>query len=135
MSMKRKIYVRGVVGSFIVLALMLVGLLPKPLVEAARKESANVQKTSKQQLVEAYGKIPLSFERNAGQSSNEVKFLSRGPGYTLFLTRHAEAVVVLSATAAPHDPRGSAPASVFRMKLRNARVTPQADARSELPGK
>src|SRR5579859_2616357 len=32
-------------------------------------------------------KLPLSFEINAGQTSSEVEFLSRGPGYSLFLTR------------------------------------------------
>ena len=35
---------------------------------------------------ENYGKLPLSFEANQGQSADEVQFLSRGKGYTLFLT-------------------------------------------------
>lgn len=30
--------------------------------------------------------LPLHFEPNRGQSSGQVKFLARGPGYTLFLT-------------------------------------------------
>jgi hypothetical protein len=34
----------------------------------------------------AYGKLPLSFEANQGQTDRRVKFLSRGPGYGLFLT-------------------------------------------------
>jgi hypothetical protein len=33
------------------------------------------------------GKLPLSFERNEGQMANEVKFLTRGDGYKLFLTQ------------------------------------------------
>src|SRR2546427_6106995 len=37
-------------------------------------------------LAEAYGRLPLSFEPNDGQAERKVKFLSRGPGYTLFLT-------------------------------------------------
>src|SRR5262245_21931213 len=37
-------------------------------------------------LTAAYRKVPLSFERNAGQTDARVKFLSRGPGYSLFLT-------------------------------------------------
>ncbi len=36
--------------------------------------------------VEAFGNLPLSFEANQGQTGAEVKFLSRGSGYTLFLT-------------------------------------------------
>jgi len=33
-----------------------------------------------------YGKLPLAFEANQGQTDGQVKFLSRGAGYTLFLT-------------------------------------------------
>src|SRR6266849_317913 len=33
-----------------------------------------------------YGKLPLSFEINRGQTDPQVQFLSRGAGYTLFLT-------------------------------------------------
>jgi hypothetical protein len=41
---------------------------------------------AKARVVEEYGRIPLSFEANAGQMDSRVKFLSRGPGYNLFLT-------------------------------------------------
>jgi hypothetical protein len=33
-----------------------------------------------------YGKLPLSFEPNKGQTDREVKFLTRSSGYALFLT-------------------------------------------------
>jgi hypothetical protein len=36
-------------------------------------------------ILEGYGKLPLSFEANRGQTDARVKFLSRGIGYTLFL--------------------------------------------------
>src|SRR5881398_1149650 len=45
-------------------------------------------------LAESYGKVPLSFEANQGQTDPRVKFLSRGSGYTLFLTSD-EAVLAL----------------------------------------
>jgi hypothetical protein len=32
----------------------------------------------------AYGQIPLSFERNEGQTDSQVNFLSRGSGYGVF---------------------------------------------------
>jgi len=41
-----------------------------------------------------YGRLPLSFEANQGQTDSQVKFLSRGRGYSLFLTPK-EAVLVL----------------------------------------
>src|SRR5688572_14452825 len=34
----------------------------------------------------AYGKLPLAFEENVGQTDRGVKFLSRRGGYMLFLT-------------------------------------------------
>lgn len=33
-----------------------------------------------------YGKLPLLFERNQGQTDPRVKFISNGAGYTVFLT-------------------------------------------------
>ena len=33
-----------------------------------------------------YGKLPLTFEANQGQMDPQVRFVSRGPGYTAFLT-------------------------------------------------
>ena len=43
----------------------------------------------------AYGHLPLSFEANQGQTDRQVKFLSRGKGYNLFLTS-TEAVLALT---------------------------------------
>ena len=86
---------------------------------------------------EAYSKLPLSFEENRGQADNEVKYISRGAGYTLFLAP-TEAVLALrrsddkraTSTAAnarhsglaqqPHHMR----ASVLRMKLGGANPSP-----------
>ena len=50
--------------------------------------------TAKAAVQTAYGKLPLSFEANQGQSDAQVKFLSRGNGYSLFLTP-TEAVLTL----------------------------------------
>ena len=44
---------------------------------------------------ESYGKLPLHFEVNRGQTYKDVRFLSRGPGYSLYLTA-GEAVLVLA---------------------------------------
>jgi Beta-propeller repeat/Abnormal spindle-like microcephaly-assoc'd, ASPM-SPD-2-Hydin len=41
-----------------------------------------------------YARLPLTFEANQGQADSRVKFLSRGEGYTLFLTGD-EAVLAL----------------------------------------
>jgi hypothetical protein len=49
---------------------------------------------ARRQLQLGYGRLPLSFEANRGQPDTPVKFLSRGIGYTLFLTSD-EAVLAL----------------------------------------
>ena len=46
------------------------------------------------ELAASYGKLPLGFEANQGQVGGPVKFLSRGHGYTIFLTDD-EAVLTL----------------------------------------
>ncbi|HLY61685.1 MAG TPA: SBBP repeat-containing protein [Terriglobia bacterium] len=52
------------------------------------------EELQRSRLNQAYGKLPLTFEQNVGQVSSDVRFLSRGPGYNLFLTSD-EAVLVL----------------------------------------
>jgi hypothetical protein len=56
--------------------------------------STSATQASQHRLVEAYGKLPLSFEINQGQTDRRVRFLSRGRGYALFLTGN-EAVLTL----------------------------------------
>src|SRR3989449_814376 len=43
-------------------------------------------RASQRQLLKTYGKLPLSFEANQGQTDSQVQFLARGGGDTLFLT-------------------------------------------------
>jgi len=60
------------------------------LAAVAATTSATAQPATVQAAVHArqaeYGRLPLTFEMNQGQTSSEVKFLSRGRGYTAFLT-------------------------------------------------
>jgi len=50
--------------------------------------------STKAEIADRYGKLPLSFQSNEGQTDRDVKFLSHGPGYDLFLTA-AGAVLTL----------------------------------------
>src|SRR3989441_13178896 len=95
--------------------------------------AAEVSKPVKPALLETYGKLPLSFEANDGQADPQVKFLSRGRGYTLFLTS-TEAVLTLTKADAYAKRRISGEATlsepekragtVLRMKLLGANPTP-----------
>jgi hypothetical protein len=59
-------------------------------------------------VAEIYRHLPVSFEPNQGQTDRRVGFLSRGSGYTLFLTP-AEAVLSMSRHQRPAaSPRSSA---------------------------
>jgi hypothetical protein len=57
-------------------------------------EARKIEPVVRTRAVESYGKLPLSFEVNKGQTDSRVKFLSRGSGYSLFLTGN-EAVLAL----------------------------------------
>jgi hypothetical protein len=87
----------------------------------------------------AYGQIPLSFEPNEGQTDPAVQFLSRGSGYTLFLTSQ-EAVLSLSRPMTPAPPAGRAeaqsppPEDVLRLQLVGANPSPQVAGLDPLPG-
>ena len=68
----------------------------------------------------AYGQLPLSFEANQGQADAQVNFLSRGSGYTLFLTPDA-AVMDLQQRA-----RGTTPSLRMQLVGANPRHRPSA---------
>ena len=79
--------------------------------------------STSRQAREACAKLPLSFEANLGQTDSRVRFLSRGPGYTLFLTPN-EAVLV----------SGKAGSQALRMKLLGANPSPEIEGTDQLPG-
>lgn len=88
----------------------------------------------------SYDKLPLRFEPNRGQTDPEVKFLSRGAGYGLYLTSR-EAVLALSKPAPPArvasgdgNHRGGPPAAVIRMRPLGANPNPQLAAGNRLAG-
>jgi len=104
------------------------------------------ERATQAQVRNLYSQLPMSFEANHGQTDAQVKFLSRGSGYSLFLTP-TEAVLSLrrderrrmngelktrhSSTAAHR----SSPSSIVRMRLVGANAAPQATGFDELPGK
>ena len=90
-------------------------------------------------LKATYGRLPLMFEENQSQASNDVRFLSRGSGYSLFLTDD-EAVLNLGHLT---DSRGgtstrsnslSAP-DVLRLKLVGANPKARVEGQEQQAGK
>jgi hypothetical protein len=100
-------------------------------------------------LAANYGKLPLSFEKNQGQVDSQVRFLSRGNGYSLFLTdsaavlslRKPEVSPSLGTAAKPRIPSSLAPkqpasfkTDVVRMELAGASRGLHVTGDSQLPG-
>src|SRR6185436_14848305 len=55
---------------------------------------SHLDQSSTKRLSVAHSELPIMFEANVGQSDSQVKFLSRGAGYTVFLTS-TDAVALL----------------------------------------
>ena len=87
-------------------------------------------------FAQAYGRQPLSFEANRGQTDAKVKFLARGRGSTLYLTRD-EAVLALRPAASSGTRVFEPPArgAVLRMGLAGADQQPRLHGREQLRGK
>lgn len=81
---------------------------------------------AKANVLAAYGKLPVSFEKNQGQTDPNVKFLARGNGYTLFLT-DGEAVLRLRA------PKNEAE-SVVRIGFARSNAAPEVEGLEIQPG-
>jgi len=130
--------------------------------QGANGSSASLERPegSRAKVAAEYGKLPLSFEANRGQTDPHVNFISRGSGYTLYLTS-TEAVLTLrqnlgsaQPTAGRKNPqisskrrvigetqeaelgetKGHVP-SALRMKLVGANRSADIEGLEPLPGK
>jgi uncharacterized repeat protein (TIGR01451 family) len=121
--------------------------IDQPGSQSAHSES--IEQT-KERANEAYGKLPINFEVNRGQTEGSVKFMARGRGYNLFLTA-TEAVLSLRKEArreksdnlmAKAGRRGNASllshaassTSTLRMKLVGANPEGHVRGEQQLPG-
>jgi hypothetical protein len=128
----------------------------------AAASNAEPDAATKQRIRDVYGRLPLSFEKNEGQTDPHVEFVSRGRGYTMFLSHGGEAVLALSGSgnSVPRDVDPARPAkeagqrgaslpdilkknskprsdsdAVLRLKLVGATTKARAKGREALPGK
>ncbi len=114
---------------------------------------SDAAKTLSPKIRADYGKLSLSFEVNDGQADARVRFVSRGGGYSLFLTGD-EALFALRKPRADQNPaaQSSNPVSksgeassasvpdppfdqMLRMKLVGANSAPRVSGLDEFPGK
>jgi hypothetical protein len=97
---------------------------------------AGLDRAAQSRITASYGKLPLTFEANQGQTDPRVKFLARGSGYTLFLTS-TEAVLALRDPAKQKEAGVTTAlgATALRMGLVGANSRPQVNGVEALPGK
>jgi hypothetical protein len=95
-----------------------------------------------QRVSPVYGSLPLSFEINEGQSDAGVQYISRGPGYTLYLattgasfTLNDPAEGVNRSDSTDGAVRVKRDEQFLRMEFRGANVQPAVIGFDELPGK
>jgi len=110
---------------------MVMTIMIAPAVSMASGTSSAVRP----QVLEAYGKLPLSFEANQGQTDNLVKFLSRGPGYTLFLTPTELMLSLRQAAVKPANQQVNYQQTVLRLQLIGTNPPQPLTGIDELPGK
>lgn len=136
---------RSGLTAFIIMAVLIVPAWA--VIDPGETRPALAAKSGRTAAIKAdqsFGHQRLCFEANHGQTDSRVKFLSRGQGYTLFLTP-AEAVLALrrnqpgpdissELTAKPQQPVKSKSA-VLRMRLVGANPSSHLTGLEELPGK
>jgi hypothetical protein len=108
-------------------ALLIAGaatILALPALGGAEAKRQPAPPAAKARIVETYGKLPLSFEANRGQTNQDVRFLSRGRGYTLFLTCDGSALSL----------KHGADSGVVRTRLLGASPKAAVSGSGRLPG-
>ncbi|MGC2725239.1 MAG: hypothetical protein WA224_14830, partial [Candidatus Acidiferrales bacterium] len=125
--------------TFVLLAAMTLFALGVPFQTFAqsiqRRSTSQTDPKAQAKILDQYGKLPLSFEANYGQTDSKVDFLSRGHGYSIFLTGK-EVVIALKAGRSlegkglpsrklvKKQKEGAAKGTVVRMELAGANPAP-----------
>lgn len=98
---------------------------------SGRTAPGSVAAKTEKAVRESYGRLPIHFEPNVGQTADEVKYIARGNGYSLFLT---SAEAVLSLNKRGQDKSGDKTA-VVRMRIEGANVAASTEGIDEVEGR
>jgi len=123
------------------------GAVPERVARQAPRHAKTIPAPVKTSAQEAYGRLPLQFEENRGQTDARVKFLARGRGYLFFVTPQETVLSLRHATPVPErrdlhggpwlqpaPPEEEAPATVLRFELARANPRPRIEGLELLPG-
>lgn len=107
---------------------------------------------NKAQLIENFGKIPLSFTINEGQYDPQVKFVTRGSGCDMFFTQEGTTFLLRRETQESAEKRAQQRSVVYagnkaespapdyesfslKVKFLNANTAPEITGEDPLPGR
>jgi hypothetical protein len=95
----------------------------------------------RRRIAEAYGKLPLAFEANDGQTDSRVKFLAHGRDYTIFVTANGHVLSLRPPnTAWKVDPtkrlhKATTGSAAVHVRFADANSDSVASGEEQLPGK
>ena len=117
---------------FVIITLAIVALIPgflsfqrelsvKPALSKSTESSSIAP--DKQEILQAYGKLPLVFEPNMGQTDDSVQFVSRGQGFGLFLTQSGATLLLKNKG---QQAKANEPISAVQVELIGANRNPSS---------
>ncbi len=92
-------------------------------------------KQNKVKLLQAYEKTPLNFEENTGQTNSQVKYLSRGNGYNLFLTANKATLSLKKTKKRLLNKEENNTTMAVEMAILGAKPNANVVGEEEIPGK
>ena len=98
----------------------------RPAAAALASRPDGLQSLRKAEVRRTYAELPLSFEPNRGQAGHQVRFLSRGPGYS-YLLLDRELVFQFQSGGSPPESRlaeATGAMSALSMRLVNGKPRP-----------
>jgi hypothetical protein len=105
--------------------------------------NADIEQLYQKSFQKTYGNIPIRFEKNQGQYDDNVRFISQGLGYTLFLTSDEAVLSFLELGNITNkydldidlDSTTTSKSSTMRIKLVGSNISPTLEGLGKLPGK
>jgi len=121
----------------LLISILLTVLNPGGYRPAGKASPTQRPRMTKAQAWKSYGALPMSFEVNQGQADSSVRFLARGPGYTIFLSPGEATLALESSQPDRRFPEKAQPkpsTRVLSMKIEGANPSATANALDRLPG-
>jgi uncharacterized protein (TIGR03437 family) len=87
------------------------------------------------QIRRTFHSLPLVFEANRGQAAAAVRFIARGNGYTLNLTRSGDLLALIRSGAKGSSANDAGSETPLKMKVAGANRQPSSEGLEELPAR